>query len=250
MGLLGCGGRGTTHAETILHDTDARLIAVADMFQDRLDKAKEQIDKLSAAKGHGGVEQTFVGPKAYQQIVESKLVDAVVIATPPYFHVEHLAAAVAAGKHVYCEKPVAIDVPGTKRVLEIGKKAEGKLSLDVGFQIRMAPPYIELVRRIHAGALGDIVSGSINYNCPAIDANVLANAKDGWVALHLFPNPLANSFEIGQLRHDGKVYYVQGAADVRGMSGSSNRHSGSRRCAFAHSNLYSLPEDLRVATSD
>src|SRR5882724_12245090 len=99
VGLLGCGGRGTTHAETILHDTDARLIAVGDMFQDRLDKAKEHIDKLSAAKGHAGVEQTFVGPKAYQQIVESKLVDAVVIATPPYFHVEHLAAAVAAGKH-------------------------------------------------------------------------------------------------------------------------------------------------------
>src|SRR5713101_4998261 len=90
VGLLGCGGRGTTHAETILHDTDARLIAVGDMFQDRLDKAKEHIDKLSAAKGHAGVEQTFVGPKAYQQVIESKLVDAVVIATPPYFHVEHL----------------------------------------------------------------------------------------------------------------------------------------------------------------
>src|ERR1700719_4199189 len=60
VGLLGCGGRGTTHAETILHDTDARLIAVADMFQDRLDKAKEHIDKLSAAKGHAGIEQTFV----------------------------------------------------------------------------------------------------------------------------------------------------------------------------------------------
>src|SRR5258708_10639708 len=90
VGLLGCGGRGTTHAETILHDTDARLIAVADMFQDRLDKAKEHIDKLSAAKGHGGVEQTFVGPKAYQQIIESKMVDAVVIATPPYFHADHL----------------------------------------------------------------------------------------------------------------------------------------------------------------
>ena len=171
VGLLGCGGRGTTHAETILNNTDARVIALADMFQDRLDKAKEHVDKLSAAKGHAGVEQTFVGPKAYQQIVESKQVDAVVIATPPYFHVEHLAAAVAAGKHVYCEKPVAIDVPGAKRVLEIGKKAEGKVSLDVGFQIRMAPPYIELVRRIHAGALGDIVSGAMNYYCPAIDPN-------------------------------------------------------------------------------
>src|SRR5258708_34412702 len=98
VGLLGCGGPGTTHAETILHDTDARLIAVADMFQDRLDKAKEHIDKLSAAKGHGGVEQTFVGPKPYQQIGESKLVEPVGIATPPYFEVEHVAATVASRK--------------------------------------------------------------------------------------------------------------------------------------------------------
>jgi predicted dehydrogenase len=169
VGLLGCGGRGTTHTETILKNTDARVIALADMFQDRLDNAKQQVDKLSAAKGHPGVEQTFVGPKAYQQIIESKEVDAVVIATPPYFHVEHLAAVVAAGKHVYCEKPVAIDVPGAKRVLEVGKKAEGKLSLDVGFQIRMAPPFIELVKHIHAGAMGDIVSGAAYYYCPRID---------------------------------------------------------------------------------
>src|SRR5579864_2889959 len=169
VGLLGCGGRGTTHTETILKNTDARVVVLADMFQDRLDNAKQQVDKMSAAKGHAGVEKTFVGPNAYREIMESKDVDAVVIATPPYVHVEHLAAAVAAGKHVYCEKPVAIDVPGAKRVLEIGKQAEGKLSLDVGFQIRMAPPYMELVKRIHAGALGDIVTGAANYYCSRID---------------------------------------------------------------------------------
>src|SRR5579872_6889034 len=171
VGLLGCGGRGANHTETILKNTDARVVALADMFQDRLDNAKQQVDKLSAAKGHAGVEQTFVGPNAYKQILDSKQVDAVVIATPPYFHVEHLAAAVEAGKHVYCEKPVAIDVPGTKRVLEIGKKAEGKVSLDVGFQIRMAPPYIELANRIHGGALGEIASGAAYYYCPHIGLN-------------------------------------------------------------------------------
>ncbi len=169
VGLLGCGGRGTTHTETILKNSDARIVALADMFQDRLDKAKQHVDQMSAAKGHAGVEQTFVGPDAYKQILDSKQVDAVVIATPPYFHVEHLAAAVAAGKHVYCEKPVAIDVPGAKRVLEIGKQAEGKVSLDVGFQIRMAPPFVELVKRIHEGALGEIVSGEAFYYCPRID---------------------------------------------------------------------------------
>lgn len=171
VGLLGCGGRGTTHMETILKNTDARITVLADMFQDRLDKAKQRVNQLSEAKGHAGVQQTFVGPQAYYQILDSKEIDAVVIATPPYFHVEHLAAAVEAGKHVYCEKPVAIDVPGAKRVLEIGRRAEGAVSLDVGFQIRMAPPFIQLVERIHAGALGDIASGSAYYYCPRINTD-------------------------------------------------------------------------------
>jgi myo-inositol 2-dehydrogenase/D-chiro-inositol 1-dehydrogenase len=171
VGLLGCGGRGTTHLETILKNTDARVTVLADMFQDRLDKAKQKVDELSSAKGQPGVQKTFLGPHAYQEIFDSKDIDAVVIATPPYFHVQHLDAAVSAGKHVYCEKPVAIDVPGTRRVLEIGKKAEGKVSLDVGFQIRMAPPYIELVNRIHAGALGEIASGAAYYYCPRIGLN-------------------------------------------------------------------------------
>ncbi len=171
VGLLGCGGRGTTHLETILKNTDAHVTALADMFQDRLDKARQIVDQLSAAKSQPGIQKTFIGPNAYREILDSKDIDAVVIATPPFFHVEHLAAAVDAGKHVYCEKPVAIDVPGAKRVLEIGKKAEGKLSLDVGFQIRMAPPYMELVKRIHAGALGDIASGAAYYYCQRIGLN-------------------------------------------------------------------------------
>jgi len=72
--------------------------------------------------------------------VASKEVDAIVVATPPYFHPQHLEAVVAAGKHVYLEKPVAVDVPGALKVIEIGKRAQGKLSLDVGFQIRDCPP--------------------------------------------------------------------------------------------------------------
>jgi myo-inositol 2-dehydrogenase/D-chiro-inositol 1-dehydrogenase len=169
VGLLGCGRRGTTHAETILRNTDARLVALADLFQDQLDSARQHIDAIAQAKGQAGIAQSFAGPMAYQRILESKEVDAVVIATPPYYHVEHLAATVAAGKHVYCEKPVAVDVPGAKRVLELGLKAEGRVSLDVGFQIRMAPPFIELVKRIHSGALGDLVSGLAYYYCSGLD---------------------------------------------------------------------------------
>ncbi|HVN03245.1 MAG TPA: hypothetical protein VMT86_02440, partial [Bryobacteraceae bacterium] len=85
------------------------------------------------------------------------------------FHPQHLAAAVDAGKHVYCEKPVGVDVPGALHAIEVGKKAEGRVSLDVGFQIRNAPPFVELVRRIHAGALGEIACGQAYYYCPFLN---------------------------------------------------------------------------------
>jgi len=101
----------------------------------------------------------------------------VVIATPPYFHPQHLEAVVAAGKHVYLEKPVAVDVPGALKVIDIGKRADGKLSLDVGFQIRDCPPFVEMVRRIHSGALGKIVCGEAHYLTGYIDRPQWAKAS-------------------------------------------------------------------------
>ncbi len=165
VGLLGCGGRGTEDATNLVETGGARVVALADMFQDQLDTARAAFDKMQAAKGYATIDgaQLFVGPKAYEQIAHSKEVDAIVVASPPYFHPQHLEAVVAGGKHVYCEKPVAVDVPGAKRVVEIGKRAEGKLSLDVGFQIRDCPPFVELVKRIHGGALGNIVCGEAHY---------------------------------------------------------------------------------------
>jgi myo-inositol 2-dehydrogenase/D-chiro-inositol 1-dehydrogenase len=165
VGLLGCGGRGTEDATNLVETGGARVVALADLFQDQLDTARASFDKMQVAKSYAAIDasQLFVGPKAYEQIAHSKDVDAIVVASPPYFHPQHLEAVVGAGKHVYCEKPVAVDVPGAKKVVEIGKRAEGKLSLDVGFQIRDCPPFVELVKRIHGGALGNIVCGEAHY---------------------------------------------------------------------------------------
>ena len=253
VGLLGCGGRGTTHTETILKNTDARVIALADMFQDRLDNAKQQVDKLSAAKGHAGVEQTFVGPNAYKQILDSKQVDAVVIATPPYFHVEHLAAAVAAGKHVYCEKPVAIDVPGAKRVLEIGKKAEGKVSLDVGFQIRMAPPFVELVKRIHEGALGEIVTGQAYYYCPRIDFS-FPNAPEPVRRLRnwLQDRVLSGDIIVEQNIHAIDIcnWTMQGHPEKAvGRNGRRGREFPGDSCSSHFDVVFQYPKDVHVSFS-
>src|SRR3989442_5270984 len=171
VGLLGCGGRGTEDATNLVDTGGARVVALGDLFRDQLDAAHAHFDKIQQAKGYAAIDasQLFVGPNAYQQIAASKELDAIVIATPPYYHPRHLEAVVAAGKHVYLEKPVAVDVPGALKVIEIGKRAEGKLSLDVGFQIRDCPPFVELVRRIHNGALGKIVCGEAHYLTGYID---------------------------------------------------------------------------------
>jgi myo-inositol 2-dehydrogenase / D-chiro-inositol 1-dehydrogenase len=171
VGLLGCGGRGTEDANNLIDTGGARVVALADLFQDQLDKARDNFDKIQQAKAYPALDasQVFVGPNAFQQIAASKEVDAIVIASPPFFHPQHLEAAVAAGKHVYLEKPVAVDVPGALKVMEIGKRAAGKLSLDVGFQIRDCPPFVELVKRIHGGALGKIICGESYYFAGYLD---------------------------------------------------------------------------------
>src|SRR5438067_12518198 len=171
VGLLGCGGRGTEDAKSLVETGGARVVALADLFHDQLDAARAKFDQLQQEKGFPALDasQLFVGPKAYQQIAASKELDAIVVATPPYYHPQHLEAAVAGGKHVYLEKPVAVDVPGCLKVMDVGKRAQGKLSLDVGFQIRDCPPFVELVRRIHAGALGDIICAEAYYLTGYID---------------------------------------------------------------------------------
>ncbi len=158
IGLLGCGGRGTAVATSFIKNTNARVVALGDIFPDQLEKAMARFPDAKLF---------FRGPHAYQELAASNQIDAVQISTPPFFHVEHLNAAVDGGKHVYCEKPIGIDVPQTRRALDIAKRVNGKVSVDVGFQIRSAPPFVELVRRIHDGALGTLVSIDAHYYAPA-----------------------------------------------------------------------------------
>src|SRR5437762_9299780 len=171
VGLLGCGGRGTEDASNLVDTGGARVVALADLFPDQLDAARAHFDQVQQAKGFAALDpkQLFVGPRAYERLAASKEVDAIVIATPPYYHPQHLEAAAAAGKHVCLEKPVAVDVPGAMKVMDIGKRAQGKLSLDVGFQIRDCPPFVEMVKRIHGGALGKIICGESHYFAGYLD---------------------------------------------------------------------------------
>jgi myo-inositol 2-dehydrogenase/D-chiro-inositol 1-dehydrogenase len=167
--LLGCGNRGTTVATSFAKNTDVRLVALADIFPDQLAKAKTHFDGINAGLGHPAIDPKlmFRGHNAFQQLAASPDVDAIQISTPPFFHVEHLDGVVSAGKHAYCEKPVGVDIAQTGRALEIAKRVDGKVSIDVGFQIRSAPPFAEIVQKIHAGDIGKIASISAHYNSPA-----------------------------------------------------------------------------------
>jgi predicted dehydrogenase len=169
LGLLGCGGRGTGVTSSFLEHTGAVVTAIGDIFEAQLPKAKERLDKVSAKFDKPAIESMFSGPGAAEKLFNSKDVDAVYIATPPYFHPAQLEAAVASGKHIYLEKPVGVDVPGCKKVMELGEKAGDKISLAVGFQIRHASAYVEMVKRIHNGQMGKPVTGLVNYFASALN---------------------------------------------------------------------------------
>ena len=179
MGILGCGGRGLGVMSSFLKNTSAVVTAAGDMFQDNLDAGKKRLDEVSAGLGKPAIDPSrlFRGSKAYEQLFTSKDVDALYVATPPYFHPAHLEAAIASGKHIYLEKPVGVDVPGCKKVMALGERAKGKVSLAVGFQIRHASPYVELARRIHEGQIGQPVTGQIHYFASAINRPDWPNAS-------------------------------------------------------------------------
>lgn len=170
VGLLGCGGRGKGVATALSRHPKACYVGLGDLFSDQLDKAKQQFDSINAAKGHPAIDPKlmFRGPKAYQAMAESNQFDVIHIATPDFFHPIHLEAVVAAGKHCYCEKPTGVDVRSAKKIKELGKKAEGRMSLEIGFQIRYAPPYVEMVKRIHDGAIGKIAQASVYYHATTL----------------------------------------------------------------------------------
>jgi myo-inositol 2-dehydrogenase/D-chiro-inositol 1-dehydrogenase len=167
--LLGCGNRGTSVATSFVRNTKARLVALADIFPDQLEKAKTHFDEINAGVGRPAIDPKlmFRGHSAYQQLAASPDVDAIQISTPPFFHVEHLDSVVSAGKHAYCEKPVGVDIVQTIRALEIAKRVDGRVSIDVGFQIRSAPSFVEIVKRIQAGDIGKVAAISAHYNAPA-----------------------------------------------------------------------------------
>jgi predicted dehydrogenase len=160
VGLVGCGDRGTGAAsQALAADSGARLVAMADAFADRLENSLETLGKTEAiaAKLDVAPARRFVGFDAYRQLLDH--VDVVLLCTPPHFRPIHLKAAIEAGKHVFAEKPVAVDTPGVHSVLETCRLAATKgLSVVSGLCLRYDNGFRETTRRIHDGAIGDVLT--------------------------------------------------------------------------------------------
>jgi len=165
IGLIGCGGRGSgAAAQALSADKNVALTAIGDAFPEQIDHALKNLQKTHGEKVKVKPDHCFSGLDAYQKVLESG-VDVVVLATPPGFRPLHLKAAIDAGKHVFAEKPLAVDAPGIRMVLAAAEEAKKKkLSLASGFCWRSHYPKRATFRKVLDGAIGDMQSIYSTYN--------------------------------------------------------------------------------------
>lgn len=165
IGLIGAGGRGTgAVANNLQGNENVKLIAVADAFQERADKAVERFKGQFPDKTDVKPDHVFVGMDAYKKLLATD-VDMIIHATPPYARPTHISAAVDAGKHIFTEKPVAVDAPGIRMFMDAAKKAaDKKLSFVTGTQRRHQKEYVETIKQLRDGKIGEILSGRAYWN--------------------------------------------------------------------------------------
>lgn len=193
LGLVGCGGRGNFMADLFQQHGGYEVVAVSDYFQDKAEKTGE---KFGLPK-----ERCFSGLDGYKRVLEVKP-DMLAITSPPYFHPEQAAAAVDAGVNAYVAKPIAVDVPGC-RSIEVSAKlaAEKKLCFLVDFQTRSTEFYQEAVKRVHEGAIGDLVFGEVFYHCGRLGKQAPTDAGDGRIRNWVFDKALSGDIITEQNIH-------------------------------------------------
>ncbi len=171
-GIIGFGGRAAGAASNaVFADPAVEIVAAADMFQDHIDESLDKlingsqwVTKIPAEKGKITKDTKFTGFDAYKKLLQCD-VDVVILASSPGFRPIHVKACVEAGKHIFMEKPVAVDPAGVRSIIDSCEKAKEKgLTVVAGTQRRHDPSYIEIMKRIHDGAIGELVAGQCYYN--------------------------------------------------------------------------------------
>ena len=249
IGLVGCGGRGTGalldamgaatkviypssgyHTEDVAQGAkverkNIKVVALADLFEDRLNGCQAQLAKLDMDVPK---KMCFTGFDAYKQLLAVPEINYVILATPPHFRPVQLEAAVKAGKHVFIEKPVAVDVPGIKTVMAAGELAKQKgLGIAAGTQRRHMKSYQETIKRIQDGAIGDIVYAKCYWNGGQI---WVVDRKPGWSDLEWqlrnwnYFTWLAGDHIVEQHVHNLDIMnWVMGTHPTKAVSGMGGR---------------------------
>ncbi len=249
IGLVGCGGRGTGatldalgaatrviypssgyHTEDVAQGAEIahkniRVVALADLFDDRLHQCREQLAKL---KIDIPKEQCFTGFDAYKKLLAVDEVNYVILATPPHFRPAQLLATIEAGKHAFIEKPAAVDIPGVKLVMQAGELARQKgLGIAAGTQRRHMKSYQETIQRLRDGAIGEIVYGKCYWNGGEI---WVIDRQEGWSDLEWqlrnwnYFTWLSGDHYVEQHVHNLDIMnWVLGAHPVKAVSGIGGR---------------------------
>jgi myo-inositol 2-dehydrogenase / D-chiro-inositol 1-dehydrogenase len=256
VGLIGCGGRGSGAAANAMNaGKDIQLVAMGDIFEEKLKASRANLQKIKPDQVAVPDDRCFVGFDAYQKVIDSG-VDVVIIACTSHFHPRYLQAAVDAGKHVFCEKPHSLDVPGLKRVKATCEEAEKKgLAVVSGLCWRYHLGLQETIKRIHDGMIGDIVAIQETYVCSPYRADARRDPKWSemeWQLRNWYHfNWLAGDQILQQLIHSidkgAWVLHDQPPVKAWGMGGRSNCFGPSYGDLFDHQTIvYEYANGVRM----
>ena len=257
VGLIGCGGRGTYDTGNCLKAAPGvELVAMGDMFKDHLDKCRQTLTKNAPDKVKVTDDKCFVGWDAYQKVLATD-VNLVILTQAPHFRAAHLKAAIEAGKHVFMEKPVAVDPVGVRSVIQSSELADKKnLKILAGTQMRRISHLVEAARRIHDGAIGEIRGGQCVRLGDGMSTWGPQQREPGWSDMEwqlrrwLFMTWLSGDFITEMHIHNLDVMnWLIGAHPVQciGMGGRGARTAPEYGDSFDHFAVeYEYPNGLRI----
>jgi len=259
VGLIGCGGRGTYDTTNCLKSAEnVELVAMGDLFKDRMVNCRKQLTKRLGEKVKVTDDTCFAGWDAHKKVVSCDL-DLVILTEPPHFRPEHLRVAVEAGKHVFMEKPVAVDPAGVRSVIESSQLADQKnLTIVAGTQSRRMAHLVEGMKRIHNGDIGEILGGQ----CVRIGGGMLTwsqatkDRRPTWSDMEwqlrrwLFLTWLSGDFIVEMHVHNlDRVNWALGAHPVQciGLGGRQVRTGPEYGNVYDHFTIeYEYPNGVRI----
>ncbi len=260
IGLIGCGGRGTYDTTNCLNSAEnVELVAMGDLFKDRLDRCRRTLKRKLSDKVKVTEDTCFVGWDAHKKVLGCDDVDMVILTELPHFRPEHLRAAVEAGKHVFMEKPVAVDPAGVRSVIASSELADRKnLTIVAGTQGRRMAHLVEGIKRIHNGDIGRIVGGQ----CIRIGGGMLIwseatkERQPGWSDMEwqlrrwLFLTWLSGDFIVEMHVHNlDRINWALGAHPVQciGLGGRQVRTGPEYGNVYDHFAIeYEYPNGVRI----